>query len=425
MTGRVQNRYGFETQIMEHYPTNMIEYTSGKYFVNTGDFVVKAKPDFPAEWQVHKQGLPPTEITMAEMFKRMGYVTGITGKWHLGISKHNLPLNRGFDYQYGFYGAFSLYTPDKHWSHVINHEHESFSAQHQWNMGRYGEAAIMEMGKEVYEDRYLTFAFRDKAMEFMEKNKDNPFFLYCTFSAPHVPFQAPADYYCMYEHVEDDNKRVYYAMISALDDAIGAVHQKIKDLGLEENTIIYLLSDNGGASYTKATDNGPLKGGKLTQFEGGINVPFMMKWKGKIPAGTRYKYPVSSADIFVTSVINAGGQLPDDREYDGVDLIPFVTGKNNDRPHEHMFWRADHIWAIRDGDYKLILSTRDGWAELYDLTKDKSEEFNLKEQMPDLYEQLKATHEQWQKEKLPEKPMWPRIMDKKFVLYGKEYLFPA
>jgi len=132
MTGRVQNRYGFETQIMEHYPTNMIEYTSGKYFVNTGDFVVKAKPEFPAEWQVHKQGVPPTEITMAEMFKRMGYVTGITGKWHLGISRHNLPLNRGFDYQYGFYGAFSLYTPDKHWSHVINHEHETFSAQHQW-----------------------------------------------------------------------------------------------------------------------------------------------------------------------------------------------------------------------------------------------------------------------------------------------------
>ncbi len=425
MTGRVQNRYGFETQIMEHYPTNMIEYMSGKYLTNTGDFVIKAKPDFPAEWQVRKQGVPPTEITMAEMFKRMGYVTGITGKWHLGISRHNLPMNRGFDYQYGFYGAFSLYTPDKHWSHVINHEHESFSAQHQWNMGRYGEAAIMEMGEEVYEERYLTFAFRDKAMEFIEKNKDDPFFLYCTFSAPHVPFQAPVDYYCMYEHVEDDNKRVYYAMISALDDAIGALHQKIKDLGLEENTIIYLLSDNGGASYTKATDNGPLKGGKLTQFEGGINVPFMMKWKGKIPAGSRYKYPVSSADIFVTSVINAGGQLPDDREYDGVDLMPFITGRNNDRPHDHLFWRADHIWAIRDGDYKLILSTRDGWAELYDLTKDKSEEFNLKEQMPDLFEQLRTTHEKWQKENLPEKPMWPRIMDKKFVLYGKEYLFPA
>ncbi len=105
MTGRVQNRYGFETQVMEFYPTNMIEYLSGKYFVNTGDFVVEAKPQFPAEWQVHRQGVPPTEITLAERLKAMGYHTGLVGKWHLGISKYNLPMNRGFDYQYGFYGA--------------------------------------------------------------------------------------------------------------------------------------------------------------------------------------------------------------------------------------------------------------------------------------------------------------------------------
>lgn len=425
MTGRVQNRYGFETQIMEFYPTNMIEYLSGKWFVNTGSFEMKAKPDFPAEWQVHKQGVPPTEITLAERLKDMGYLTGIVGKWHLGISKYNVPLNRGFDYQFGFYGASSLYTPERNWSHVINHEHHSFSAQYQWNTGRYGEAAIMEMGKEIHEEEYLTWAFRDKAMKYIEENRDEPFFLYCAFSAPHIPFQAPVDYYCMYEDVEDDNKRVYYAMISALDDAIGEIHQKIKDLGIEDNTLIFLLSDNGGASYTHATDNGPLKGGKLTQFEGGIKVPFMMKWKGVIPAGTRYEYPVSSADIFVTSVLNAGGTLPEDREYDGVNLIPFVIGEDNGRPHEHLFWRADHIWAIRDGDYKMILSTRDGWAELYDLKNDISETYNLKEQMPDLFQQLYDTHKQWQDNNLPAKPMWPRIMDKKFVLYGKEYLFPA
>lgn len=425
MTGRVQNRYGFETQIMEHYPTNMVEYLSGKYFVKTGSFVMKAKPDFPAEWQIKKQGVPPTEITLAERLKAMGYHTGIVGKWHLGVSRHNLPLNRGFDYQFGFYGAFSLYVPEKNWPHIINYEHQSFSAQHQWNMGRYDEAAITLMGDEVKEETYLTWAFRDKAMEYMEVHKDEPFFLYLAFSAPHVPFQAPVDYYCMYDHVEDENKRVYYAMISALDDAIGEVHQKIKDLGIEENTIIYLLSDNGGASYTKATDNGPLKGGKLTQFEGGINVPFMMKWKGKIPAGTRYEYPVSSADIFATSVLNAGGTLPSDREYDGVNLVPFVTGEDPERPHQLLFWRADHIWAIRDGDYKLILSTRDGWAELYDLKNDKSETINLKEEMPELYQKLYETHQQWQNNNLPDKPLWPRIMDKKFVLDGKEYLFPA
>lgn len=425
MTGRVQNRYGFETQVMEFYPTNMIEYLSGKWFVNTGSFVMEAKPEFPSEWQVHKQGVPPTEITLAERLKAMGYQTGIVGKWHLGISHNHLPLNRGFDYQFGFYGASSLYTPERNWSHVINHEHHTFSDQYQWKTGRYGEAAIMEMGKEIREEEYLTYAFRDKAMQYIEDNKDEPFFLYCAFSAPHVPFQAPVDYYCMYDDVEDENKRVYYAMISALDDAIGEIHQKIKDLGLEENTIIYLLSDNGGASYTGATDNGPLKGGKLTQFEGGINVPFMMKWTGTIPAGIRYDYPVSSTDIFVTSVLNAGGTLPKDREYDGVNLVPFVLGEDKERPHEVLYWRADQIWAIRDGDYKLILSTRDGWAELYDLKNDKSERFNLKEQMPELYQKLYDAHKQWQDDNLPDKPMWPRIMDKKFVLDGKEYLFPA
>jgi len=425
MTGRVQNRYGFETQIMEFYPTNMIEYLSGKYFTNTGEFVLKAKPDFPAEWQIQKQGVPPTEINLAEALKTLDYTNGNVGKWHLGISHNHVPLKRGFDYQYGFYGASSLYTPERQWSHIINHEHHSFSAQYQWNTGRYGEAAILEMGKEIHEEQYLTFAFRDKAIQFIEENKDDPFFLYCTFSAPHVPFQAPVDYYCMYEHVEDDNKRVYYSMISALDDAIGEIHKKIKDLGLEDNTIIYFLSDNGGASYTHATDNGPLKGGKLNQFEGGIMVPFMMKWPGKIPAGIRYANPVSSADIFVTSVINAGGSLPQDREYDGVDLMPFINGENKNEPHEHLFWRADHIWAIRDGNYKLILSTRDGWAELYDLENDISETYNLKEQMPELYQKLYDKHLEWQKDNLPEKPMWPRIMDKKFVIDGNEYLFPA
>lgn len=425
MTGRVQNRFGFETQLMEFYPTNMIEYLSGKYLTNTGDFVMTSKPIYPKEWHVQKQGVPPTELNLAEILNAYGYKTGITGKWHLGSSNRLTPENRGFDYQYGFHGAFSWYTPKEHWSGVINHYHESFSAKYQWKNGRTGEGAITENGKEIEEEQYLTFAIRDKANTFIEEHKDEPFFLYCAFSAPHVPFQAPVDYYCQYEHIEDNNKRTYYAMISALDDAIGSIHNKIKELGIEENTIIYLLSDNGGASYTGATDNGPLKGGKLMQFEGGINVPFMMKWKGKVPKGIRYKKPVSSTDIFATSVLNSGGKLPSTRTYDGVDLIPFVLNQNQAEPHEQLFWRADHIWALRDGKYKIILSARDGWAELYDLEKDKSETYNLKEEMPDLFETLKAKHQEWQDENLPKKPMWPRIMDHKFVIDGKEYLFPA
>jgi arylsulfatase A-like enzyme len=427
MTGRMQNRYGFETQIMEFYPTNMIEYLSGKYMVNTDVWVLDTKPQYPSEWQVHKQGVPPTEINLAELLKGYGYHTGITGKWHLGASKNHVPWERGFDYQYGFNGAFSLYTPEPNWNKVVNYVHESFSAKYQWQSGRYGEGAITENGKEIREEKYLTFAIRDKAIEYIQiqKDSDQPFFLYCTFSAPHVPFQAPVDYYCKYEHVKDENKRVYYAMISALDDAIGDLHQAIKDMDLEDNTMIFLISDNGGASYTGATDNGPLKGGKLTHFEGGINVPFMLKWKGHIPSGLRYEKPVSSTDIFATVATNVGASLPTDREYDGVDLVKYVNGERNDAPHQQLFWRADHIWAIRDGDYKMILSIRDGWAELYNLKTDKSETINLKDQMPELFETLKQKHEEWQHVNLPPKPMWPRVMDHKFVISGKEYLFPA
>lgn len=427
MTGRIQNRYGFETQIMEFYPTNMVEYISGKYFVDTEDWVMVTKPQYPSEWQVHRQGVPPTEINIAEMLNGHGYHTGITGKWHLGLSQKHLPLDRGFDYQYGFYGAFSLYTPTREYNKIVNYVHESFSTKFQWESGRYGPGAIMEHDKEIKEEQYLTFAIRDKAIDYINKNKnqEQPFFLYCTFSAPHVPFQAPVDYYCRYEHVEDDNKRVYYAMISALDDAIGDIHNAIKEAGIEENTLIFLISDNGGASYTGATENGPLKGGKLTQFEGGINVPFMMKWKGKIDAGTRYPHPVMSTDIFTTIAANVGANLPGDRAYDGVDLLPFIQGNNKARPHPQLFWRADHIWAIRDNDYKMILSTRDGWAELYDLKNDISESIDLKGRMPELFKKLKEKHLEWQTNNLPEKPLWPRIMDHRFVLDGKEYLFPA
>ena len=424
MTGRIQNRYGFETQIMEFYPTNMVEYLSGKFFVKTGDFVLDTRPQYPTAWQVEKQGVPPSEIMLPELLKKYGYHAGLTGKWHLGVSKEQLPLARGFDYQYGFMGAFSLYTAERETNGVIHHVHESFSGTFQWNSGRYGQGAIEVNGKEIIEEEYLTFAIKDQAIGYIERNKDNPFFLYCTFSAPHVPFQAPVDYYCMYDHVEEENKRVYYAMISALDDAIGEIMGKLEELGIADNTLVCLLSDNGGASYTGATDNGPLKGGKLTQFEGGISVPFMMKWPAKIKAGQRYDKPVLSTDFFATAVAAAGGELPQDRVYDGVDLVPYVNGARNDEPHPQMFWRADHIWAIRDGDYKLILSARDGWAELYNLKDDISESINIKDDMPELYEALYKKHSEWQ-QALPEKPLWPRVMDHRFVLDSVEYLFPA
>lgn len=427
MTGRYQTRFGFETQEMEFYPANVIEYLSGKYLVNTGDWVVSTKPRYPREWQISKQGVPPSEILLSEVLEKLGYTTGFVGKWHLGTHpKYQVPVKRGFDYSYGCLGAFTLYGPEENTENLINYKQNSFSTTYQWKMGRDGFGAIIENGRRIKrEEGYFTDKIEENTLSFIKRNKDKPFFLYIPFTAPHEPFQAKLDDYCNQSSLTSDKgKAVYRAIVDGLDRAVGNIHQTIKDLGLNENTLIFFISDNGPASYTGIPDCGPLKGGKLTQFEGGINIPFIMKWPSKIPAGSIYNYPVITLDIFTTSVTAAKGNLARDRTYDGVNLIPYITGEIKDRAHDKLFWKADHIHAIRKGDYKLILSTRDGWKELYDLSNDIGETNDLSQSHPDKVEELENEFMKW-RETLPKKPMWPRIMDHKFYIRGKEYLFPA
>jgi arylsulfatase A-like enzyme len=425
MSGRYPTRYGFETQPMEFYPNNLVLYALGRYAVNTGDFIMDSKPKFPPEWQIQKQGLPPTEFTLAEILKMRNYKTACIGKWHLGFAKELIPNNRGFDYQYGFYGAFSLYSEKRKSPNMVNYIQGSFASKHQWKMGRKETSAIRRNNKVIKEERYLTYAIMEEGIEYIARHKDDkdPFFLYLAFNAPHVPFQAPRVYYELQDKDEDENHRVYHAMINVLDDAIGTLMDKLKKLGLEENTLIFFISDNGGASYTGATDNGPYKGGKLTEFEGGVNVPFIMKWKGHIPEGNVYTRPVSSMDIFMTSSQIAECPLPDDRVFDGVNLIPYVTGQNTAVPHEAFYWKADYIHGMRKGNWKFILSTRDKWLELYNMKEDKFEHYNLYDVHPDTLEKLRQEFDVWDKEQQP--ALWPRLMDHKFVIDGKEYLFPA
>jgi arylsulfatase A-like enzyme len=423
LTGRYNERYGFETQPMEMYPNNLPSYWIGKYLINTGEFVLDEKPRFPPEWQIERQGLLPTEITLAEFLKMRGYSTACIGKWHLGYSKDHIPNRRGFDYQYGFYGAFSLYSEKRNDPDMVNFIQDSYSARHQWKMGRKETSAIRRNDRIIREKRYLTDAIRDEAISYMAIHKKEPFFLYVAFNAVHVPFQAPRYYYELYDDVADENKRVYYAMVSALDDAIGEMMEKLKSLGLEDNTVIYLVSDNGGAAYTGATDNKPYKGGKLTMFEGGVNVPFFMKWKGKLPAGKAYGHPVSSMDIFMTSARLAECVLPDDRVYDGTDLMPFLSGSIPGAPHDRFYWKADHIRAMRMGDWKYLQSVRDGWIELYNLREDRYESIDLHNLKPDELKGLREMFDQWNRDLMP--PLWPRIMDYKITIGGKEYLFPA
>ncbi len=424
LTGRHQGRFGFETQPMEYYPNNLAVYWLGKNATNTGHMVVATPPRYPAEWQLERQGLPPSEINLAELLKTQGYRTACIGKWHLGTSDELVPQARGFDYQYGCYGAFTLYgkrnDPD-----IVSYVQPIFSSRYQWKHGRRTSSAIRRNGRVVNEKEYLTFALRDEAIRFMDEQVESrqPFFLYLSFTAPHVPFQAPRNYYDRYAHIEDENKRVYYAMISALDDAIGAIHQRIRELGIEEETIIYFLSDNGGASYTGATENGPYRGGKLTMFEGGVNVPFLMKWKGKLPNGMVFETPVSALDIFTTTAAAAGCRLPNDRVYDGIDLLPLLTGEASQPPQRAFRWKAGHIEAMRQGDWKFIRSKRDGWARLYHIGADRYEDDDLKDEKPIMLENMLRDYRKWE-QPLPA-PLWPRLVDQLFVIDGYKYYFPA
>jgi arylsulfatase A-like enzyme len=350
------------------------------------------------------QGLPLSEITLAEFLKKAGYATGIIGKWHVGLEEPLLPEGRGFDYHYGFYAGATLYndTLQQGFVHAtLPWVPSDISSWHRKD-GR----AIYRSSQQIDEKEYLTFKLADEATRFIEKNKDNPFFLYLPFNAPHTPLQAPKNYYDKFSHVKEHHRRVYYAMIAALDDAVGQVTDKLEALGLDENTLIVFVSDNGGATYIRAANNDPLRSGKLSQFEGGVRIPYLLRYKGVVPAGQTYALPVSTLDIFATVAAVTGNKLPEEKEYDGVNLIPYVTGENKGTPHEALFWRNGYVKAVRKGNWKLQLNGgyNGNRVYLFDLEKDPSETNNLADTEPEKLAELKNALDEW--EKKTQTPLW-------------------
>lgn len=414
LTGRYQQRFGHELQPGDRYPKNNLEYLAVKYILNTNDWHPNPKITYPSAKSIASQGLPQSEITFADLAKKQGYATGIIGKWHLGHTKGFTPLERGFDYHYGFYQAFSLFAHEDN-PDIINHHHSDFTDKMIWGNGRVGTGRIRRDTTIIDEKAFLTEKFAEEATAFIDKNKKKPFLLYVPFNAPHTPFQVRKKYYDRFAHIKDENKRVYYAMISALDDAIAQILQKVKDEGLEENTLIVFASDNGGATYTHATTNAPLKGGKFSHFEGGINVPFALRWKGKIKAHTVYNQPVSTLDIFATIASAIGAKLPSDRTYDGVDLINKVN--KNEEAHKALFWRSGDAKAIRKGDWKLVISGKNQQLWLYNLKQDKAENIDVAAQNPAKVKELSIALENW--EKGLKKPLWPSLMNYEFR-FGKQ-----
>lgn len=422
LTGRYQQRFGYHMQPHQRYPRNRTEWWLFKNLVNTGDMEPASYGVYPSAKQVPALGLPASELALSEVFRHQGYATAWIGKWHLGYAEPMLPVNFGFDYSYGFYEAFSLFA-DPHDPAIVNARINEFTDKHIWRGARKGPCAIRENGVLIDEKEYITYAFFRKAEEFIKKHREQPFFVYLPLSAPHTPYQAPRDIYNELGHIQNHNKRVYYAMILAMDRALGRMLEVLEEEGLDRNTLIVFTSDNGAALYSRTVDNKPLNGGKMTLFEGGINVPFIMYHKGQIAPGTLVKHAVNHCDIFATLSEVAGARLPQDRIFDGVSLLPWVSAgrmqEPQQPPHQALYWMADYNLAIRTAHFKLIVNTLDKTAELYQLQNDPGESTDVSGQYPQQMAELQHMLSEWAALMPP--AAWPAIMDYRVTINGKLY----
>lgn len=421
ITGRYQQRFGFEFTIHETYLTNRLQYFGFNYFVDSYPWKARWTSEVPDQDAIDQQGLPVSEITLAELLKKKDYHTGIIGKWHLGWTENHQPLAFGFDEQYGFMTSHSLYAPEGSPGITDQKNEADWTDDFIWSGQRNGPNAIYRNGKIIEENGYLTDRITEESIEFIESNKTKPFFLWISYNAPHTPLQAPDAYMAKFSHIQDPIKRIYAAMINSLDDNIGVLMAYLEAQGLTKNTLIFLISDNGGAEYTLTTDNGRYAGGKNTEFEGGVKVPMMMRWDSVIPAGIRYFPMVSALDIFPTSAAAADLESLKSRPIDGTNLLPFLTSSHPSNPHEFLFWQRGISKAVRSNEWKLIMNDETGEDLLYKLTDSPFENPEMSAQYPDIVASLKKAHQDW--EKTHAKPLWPPVVYYYTEKDGVEYFF--
>jgi arylsulfatase A-like enzyme len=335
-----------------------------------------------------------SEVTVAQRLAAAGYVTGAVGKWHLGQAPGDRPGARGFDEFFGFLGGAAAYLANTERGGIV--------------------PDILRGDEPANETAYLTDAFAREAVAFLERNKDRPFFLYLAFSAPHRPLEAPPQAVERFASISDPSRRTYAAMVSSMDDAVGAVLAKLHTLGLDERTLVVFLNDNGGPLGKKVwngSSNAPLRGGKSSTYDGGVRVPFLVRWPKTLPAGASYDAPISSIDLAPTALAAAGVPIEPAWQLDGVDLLPFLTGHTAEPPHEALFWRfnwppaypALHKWAIRMGDWKLVHSPTITTAvgemnappRLYDLASDPEESVDRAAENPEVVQALQERWNEW------------------------------
>ena len=260
---------------------------------------------------------------------------------------------------------------------------------------------------------YTTHLFARDAAAFIGRHRDEPWFVYLPFNAVHGPMDSTPELMKRFEHLSG-KRRVFAGMLTAMDEGIGTVMAKLRECGLEENTLIFFLSDNGGPTADNTSRNDPLGGFKGQLREGGIREPFLIQWKGRLPAGKVYGHPVSSLDIQPTALAAIGA--PADPSLEGVNLLPYLTGEKGGPPHEMLGWRFGEQRAVRQGDWK-ILDMGDGF-KLFNLASDIGEKHDLAQEEPAKFKELQAVYEQWNAGNVP--PKW--LMHGVLTKYGKRGL---
>ena len=336
------------------------------------------------------QGLPVTQSTIADRLQGAGYVTGLVGKWHLGAGKQMHPQQRGFSEFFGFLGGSHSY---------------------------FEPAGFLRGTEPIDEMDYATDAFAKEATAFVDRHQAKPWFLYLAFNAVHTPMDATDERLAKFSHITDKKRRTYNAMMLAMDDAVGAVMKKLAETNQDQNTLVMFISDNGGPTMRGVTVNGsvnaPLRGSKRTTLEGGIRVPFVLSWPGRLKP-TRFEKPVIQLDLAATAIAAAGLQY--DPNLDGVNLIPFLDESQSQSPHEALYWRLGKQMAVLSGDYKLVrydsnadtLTGKNNQpvsvAKLYNLADDIGETKDLAMAMPEKVAELQDKWDAWDVDNVA--PLW-------------------
>lgn len=343
-------------------------------------------------------GLPVGEATLADVLREAGYVTGLVGKWHLGGHAKFHPQRRGFDEFFGFLHEGHYFVPPPWSGHTTWLRRRTLpdGGQGRWtspdgrtiwttHMGGFepdydADNPILRNSQPIDERGNLTDVFSREAEEFIARHKAQPFFLYLAYNAVHSPMQGADAYLKRFAHIADVQRRIFAAMLAQLDDGVGRVLARLRQEGLEERTLIVFLSDNGGPTRELTSSNRPLRGEKGQLFEGGIRVPFLLQWKGRIPAGGVEPRMVSALDLFPTATGAAGARVA--RELDGVDLAPHLIRRGSEAIRAQHYWRVGPQAAFRAGDWKIVRGRNERTWQLYHLAEDISEERDLAAAQP-------------------------------------------